>query len=63
MYYVYILKLNDNSPYTGCTEDLKARIDRHQKGYVPATKNKLPVQLHSYLPSLTSTLHLILNSI
>lgn len=47
-YYVYILKLNDNSPYTGCTDDLKARIERHQNGYVDATKDKLPVKLHSY---------------
>jgi predicted GIY-YIG superfamily endonuclease len=47
-YYVYILKLNDNSPYTGCTSDLKSRIEKHQKGYVDATKTKLPIRLHSY---------------
>jgi predicted GIY-YIG superfamily endonuclease len=35
MYYVYILKCKDNSPYTGFSEDLKERISRHQKGTFP----------------------------
>ncbi len=48
MYYVYILSCADGKPYTGCTEDLKDRIDRHQKGNVPATKGRLPVTLISY---------------
>ena len=47
-YYVYILKCNDGLPYTGCTDDLKDRIGRHQKGNVPATKERLPVKLISY---------------
>lgn len=47
-YYVYILKCNDGLPYTGCTDDLKDRIDRHQKGNVPATKARLPIKLISY---------------
>lgn len=47
-YYVYILKCNNNLPYTGCTEDLKERVIRHQKGHVPATKDRLPVKLVSY---------------
>jgi putative endonuclease len=33
------------STYTGCTEDLKERFERHTKGYVPATKPRLPVEL------------------
>ena len=48
MYYVYILKCSDGKPYTGCTDDLKDRIDRHTKGNVPATKNLLPIKLISY---------------
>jgi predicted GIY-YIG superfamily endonuclease len=39
---------SDNKPYTGCTDDLKDRLDRHKKGYVPATKERLPVKLTSY---------------
>ena len=38
----------DNKPYTGCTDDLKDRLERHNKGYVDATKNRLPVELFSY---------------
>jgi putative endonuclease len=47
-YYVYILKCSDGKPYTGCTEDLEDRLERHQKGQVPATINKLPITLNSY---------------
>ena len=48
MYYVYILKCNDGDLYTGCTDNLKERIDRHNKGYVPATKDRKPVELMTY---------------
>jgi predicted GIY-YIG superfamily endonuclease len=48
MYYVYILLCADHSPYTGFSEDLKARIDRHNQGYVPATKSRRPVKLVFY---------------
>ena len=48
MYSVYILMCSDGKPYTGCTNDLKDRIDRHRKGQVPATKNRLPVNLITY---------------
>lgn len=48
-YYVYILKCNDDKPYIGCTDNLITRIDRHKKGQVPATKNRLPVKLIAYL--------------
>ena len=47
-WYVYILECDDEKPYTGCTDDLKDRIRRHQKGYVPATKDRLPIKLISY---------------
>ena len=48
MYYVYILKCKDSNIYTGCTNDLKDRIERHNKGHVLATKERRPVQLMSY---------------
>jgi len=48
MYYVYILLCSDGKPYTSCAEDLKARVERHQKGHVPATEKRLPVILFSY---------------
>ena len=47
-WYVYILKCNDEKPYTGCTDNLKDRIERHNKGYVPATENKRPLELDLY---------------
>lgn len=49
MYYVYILQCADGKPYTGCTDDLKARLERHEKGYVPATKGRRPISLSSYV--------------
>jgi len=48
MYYVYIFSCSDGKPYIGCTEDLKDRIDRHQKGNIPATKDRLLIKLISY---------------
>lgn len=48
MHYVYILLCSDGKPYTGCTDDLKERVDRHQKGNVPATKDRLPIKLLAY---------------
>lgn len=38
----------DNKSYIGCTGNLKERFERHSKGYVPATKNRLPVKLVAY---------------
>lgn len=47
MYYVYSLKCSDGF-YIGCTDNLKDRIGRHQGGQVPATKNRLPIELEAY---------------
>jgi len=47
-WYVYILKCSDGKPYTGCTDDLKDRVVRHQKGFVPATKGLRPLKLINY---------------
>ena len=47
MFYVYILKCIDGY-YTGCTDNLKDRLTRHQKGNVSATKERRPVELVNY---------------
>ena len=47
MYYVYSLKCKDGY-YIGCTDDLKDRIKRHQKGQIPATVDRLPIKLVFY---------------
>ena len=49
MFYVYILKCVDNKTYVGCTDNLDDRLKRHQSGWVPATKPRLPVELVSYI--------------
>jgi len=54
MQYVYILGCSDKSHYVGCTNDLGARIERHNKGYVPATKPLLSVKLISFEKYLKS---------
>ncbi|HLD18176.1 MAG TPA: GIY-YIG nuclease family protein [Patescibacteria group bacterium] len=47
MHYVYSLKCRDGW-YIGCTNDLKDRLQRHERGDVPATKGRLPVKLEFY---------------
>ena len=49
MWYVYTLRCSDNSHYTGCTNNLNDRIERHNKGQIHYTKDKLPVSLITYL--------------
>ena len=53
MYYCYILLCSDHKTYIGGTNDLKDRIQRHQNGYVTATKNRLPVKLITYFAFCT----------
>ena len=49
MYYTYILKsLKDEGIYTGYTTDIDDRLNRHFKGQVTATKNRLPLELVVY---------------
>ncbi len=49
MYYIYILKSKkDNHLYTGYTNDLKKRVQRHNAGRIPSTKNRLPFELVYY---------------
>ena len=49
MHYAYILECADGKPYTGCTDNLKERLQRHIDGHVPATKNRRPVELVTYV--------------
>ncbi len=48
MHYVYLLICSDKKTYIGCTDNLKERIIRHNKGNIPATKMRLPVILIGY---------------
>ena len=47
-WYVYILRCKDGKPYTGYTKDLIDRLSRHQRGSVPATRNRRPLRLETY---------------
>ncbi len=47
MHYVYSLKCKDGF-YIGCTDNLKDRMSRHTKGQVPATRDRLPINLDFY---------------
>ncbi|RXI37855.1 GIY-YIG nuclease family protein [Clostridium tetani] len=49
MCYVYILQCNDNTLYTGWTNNLQKRIDTHSKGKASKyTRCRLPVKLVYY---------------
>jgi len=45
-YYTYVLKsLKDGKNYTGYTQNLKLRLERHNNGEVESTKNRRPLKL------------------
>ena len=49
MYYVYIIQSKStNNIYIGSTKDLKARLERHNGGYVSSTKSGIPWKLLYY---------------
>lgn len=49
MFYVYILKsLKDKMLYTGSTNDLRKRLQQHNKGQVNSTKLRKPFILIYY---------------
>ena len=49
MFYIYVLfSEKDNQLYVGYTPDLKVRIEKHQKGFVTATKFRRPLKLIYY---------------
>jgi len=46
---VYVLqRLKDKYFYIGYTSNLKIRIEKHNKGLVPTTKNRRPLRLLYY---------------
>lgn len=49
VYTVYIIKCADNTFYVGCTSNLENRLKRHSKGQVISTKNRLPIELITYI--------------
>ena len=45
-FYVYVLRsLNDQRFYVGFTKNLRKRIQDHEKGLVPSTKERNPFEL------------------
>ena len=49
MYYVYVLhSKKDNKLYTGCTANLRKRIEMHNSGKIFSTKLRLPLDLIYY---------------
>lgn len=45
-WYVYMLRCGDGTLYTGCTNDLRRRLQAHQKGKGGKyTRSHLPVEL------------------
>ena len=49
MIYVYVLRsISDGEHYTGCTRDLRSRLDLHNSGQVPSTTDRRPLELIYY---------------
>lgn len=48
MYYVYILKLSDDTLYVGYSSNLRQRYQTHMEGCVESTKNFRPMKLIYY---------------
>ncbi len=49
MYYTYVLQSKkDEEFYTGFTNDLKLRFEKHNKGLVDSTKHRKPFELIYY---------------
>lgn len=49
MYYVYVLQsIKDGDLYTGCANNLKKRLQLHNKGEVYSTKKRVPLRLIYY---------------
>ena len=49
MYYTYVLQSRkDKEFYTGLTENLKLRFEKHNKGFVESTKMRRPFDLIYY---------------
>ena len=56
MFYVYVLRCKDGSLYTGYTNDLKKRLEMHNKGKASKyTRSRLPVKLVAKWPFMTKS--------
>lgn len=52
----YILKsTKDNNMYIGCTNNLKARLVKHNSGFVTSTKHRRPLELIYFEACLNKT--------
>lgn len=56
MWYVYFLQLNNGDVYVGSTNDLRRRVDSHERGQVISTKAHRPIALKSYVAVKTETI-------
>jgi putative endonuclease len=55
-YSVYILLCSDESYYTGITNDLAKRLERHNKGKASKyTRSRLPVKIIAFRSNLTKS--------
>ena len=48
-WHVYLLKCNDSTIYTGCTNNLERRLKQHENREVKSTASKLPFVLITYI--------------
>ncbi len=54
MFYTYVLRSKkDQKLYVGFTDNLKNRLEKHNKGLSLATRNRLPVELGYYEASVS----------
>ena len=49
MQYVYLLRCSDGTTYVGCTSNIEERLKRHYNKEVRWTKDRLPVNLITYI--------------
>ena len=49
MWYVYFLRLCNGDMYVGSTNDLRRRVELHERGQVNSTKSHLPIALKPYV--------------
>ena len=49
MWYVYFLELGNGDIYVGSTNDLKRRVDSHERGLVISTRPYSPAKLKCYV--------------
>jgi putative endonuclease len=49
VWYVYFLQLNNGDVYVGSTNDLRRRVQSHERGQVQSTQLYRPFALKSYV--------------